>query len=312
VQFPGLKAQWAPILQGVKGNGKTTLAEILRFCIGRRYTHTQNSGDIGNKFNAWIEHKLFVILDEFFIPSEDFLKTMRIFHSLLTDLIVPIQPKGKDQRETDNRANFFLLTNRKDAVRITKDTRRFTMLSAAQQKVEDLKLTGLTETYFLKLRNWLYNQDGFAKINYFLRHFKTSRYGYDTRTCIRAPQSSVSSEIFKIATDPLHAFVLNLISESRVGFRKGWISSYWLSYYLQSNLAKTKANMKQIYGQFYRNELMKNLQYELHPGFKGKKSTQKISTDHDSRSRLYVEEGHPSLKLTNITEIKQAYENDQK
>jgi primase-polymerase (primpol)-like protein len=312
VQFPGVKAQWAPILQGVKGNGKTTLAEILRFCVGRRYSHTQNSGDIGNKFNAWIERKLLIIVDEFFIPAEDFSKVMRIFHSLLTDLTVPVQAKGKNQTETDNRANFLLLTNRKDAVKITKNTRRFTMLSAAQQNVEDLERTGLTTSYFLKFRNWLFKESGLEKINNFLRRLNTTELGYDIRNCLRAPKSSVSDEIFKIAVDPIHAFVLNLILENKIGFRKGWISSYWLTLYLRDNLAKTKENMRIINSPYHRNELMRNIQYELHPGLKSREMKQKIAMDDNARSRLYVRIGHPHSNLTDTTAIREAYEADQK
>ena len=39
VQHPGVKFQWAPLLQGVEGNGKTFFSHALEHCVGRRYTH---------------------------------------------------------------------------------------------------------------------------------------------------------------------------------------------------------------------------------------------------------------------------------
>ncbi|MCD6160928.1 MAG: hypothetical protein J7K40_00755, partial [candidate division Zixibacteria bacterium] len=40
VQYPGAKFQWAPLLQGVEGNGKSFIGACLTHAVGEKYTHS--------------------------------------------------------------------------------------------------------------------------------------------------------------------------------------------------------------------------------------------------------------------------------
>ena len=59
-QYPGVKFQWAPLLQGVQGNGKSFLGSVLTFCVGEKYTHLPDPKDLASVFNAWIQGKLLI------------------------------------------------------------------------------------------------------------------------------------------------------------------------------------------------------------------------------------------------------------
>jgi len=66
-QFPGSKFQWAPVLQGVQGNGKTIITDCISKAVGERYTHLPNPRELaegGGKFTGWLAQKLFIGIEE--------------------------------------------------------------------------------------------------------------------------------------------------------------------------------------------------------------------------------------------------------
>src|SRR3546814_19247025 len=62
---------------------------------------------------------------------------------------VEIQRKGVDQFTADNRANFILTSNRRDAINKTANDRRYAVFFTAQQSAEDKTRDGLTDAYFV-------------------------------------------------------------------------------------------------------------------------------------------------------------------
>jgi hypothetical protein len=67
VQHPGVKFQWAPVLQGVQGNGKTLIAKCVEYAIGERYSFSPDAKKLANQFNAYLLEKLFIIVEEVYI-----------------------------------------------------------------------------------------------------------------------------------------------------------------------------------------------------------------------------------------------------
>ena len=132
VQHVGTKFQWAPLLQGAEGNGKTFLATAVAQAIGERYSHFPNVLDMGGnglKFTGWMEGKLFICIEEIFISenvdlSED-------LNPYITNLRIEFQHKGAGQHMGDNRANYLLLSNHKDGIRKTRKGRLILNCSTA-------------------------------------------------------------------------------------------------------------------------------------------------------------------------------------
>src|SRR3546814_8435943 len=62
----------------------------------------------------------------------------------------------------DNRANFILTSNHKDAIVKTVNDRRYCVLFTAQQSAEDCLRDSMTEAYFDALWKWL-RAGGFAR-----------------------------------------------------------------------------------------------------------------------------------------------------
>jgi len=144
VQYPGVKFQWAPLFQGVQGNGKSLIIRAISKAVGMRYSHFPNATDLANKFNEWLINKLFIGVQEIRAGNNpDIIETLK---TMITEDFLDIQGKGKKQDTRDNRANFILNTNPKDGLRITLADRRYCVFFTAQQTKEDLQRYGRSAT----------------------------------------------------------------------------------------------------------------------------------------------------------------------
>ena len=87
-----------------------------------------------------------------------------------------------------------------------------------------------------------------------------------------------------------------------VGFKRGWVSSYWLGLLLDARRLRARANPGQWDG------IMRTLGYERHPAlFEGRPNNP--VTPENKRSRLWVRSG--SIQANNLTapaEVAKAYE----
>ena len=160
-QYPGVKFQWWPVLQGVQGNGKTLILDAMTYIFGEQYTHLPNAHAMardGMKFNSWIDRKLFIGVEEISLANKrDFLDEFKI---IVTNRRIPMEGKGRDQTNGDNRANGILCTNHRDGVPVGADDRRYSILYTAQQCEADLIRDGMVGDYFPNLYNWLRGEGG--------------------------------------------------------------------------------------------------------------------------------------------------------
>lgn len=239
-QNPGAKFQWTIVLQGCEGNGKSVLIECLIRCVGPQYSHTPNAQDISNKFNAWLDGKLFIGVEEIYVQDRrDMLETLKV---LITNRRVEIQAKGSDQITGDNRANFFLCTNHPDAVPKTLRDRRYSVLLTAQQEFEDIAASGMDGDYFPHLYDWLRDENGFAIVNNYLRSFAIPAELDPAHLCHRAPETSTTSVAIAASQSPVEQAIIEAIDNEETGFRGCWVSSTYLSELLDRLKMRNRAH----------------------------------------------------------------------
>ena len=70
VQHKGIKFQWAPLLQGVEGNGKTLFTRCVSEAVGRRYVHFPPAQEIQEKFNSWLFNTIFIGVEDIYVPDQ--------------------------------------------------------------------------------------------------------------------------------------------------------------------------------------------------------------------------------------------------
>lgn len=307
-QNPGRKFQWWPVIQGAEGNGKTILMAIMAYVMGQEYTHLPNAHTIakdGLKFNAWVYRKLFIGIEEISLAGKrDFLDEFKV---VVTNERIPVEKKGVDQVNVDNRCNGMLATNHKDGVPITVDTRRYAIYYCAQQSKDDILRDGMTETYFADLWDWLKGREAYADLGEdyglsvmagYLKTFAVEAAYDPARLSTRAPHTSSTDEALVASLGRAEQEVLEAIDEGRVGFLGGWVSSFYLDCLLEQIRAPVPKNKRRA--------MMRTLGYDYHPALTDGRTNEVVTPD-ARKPRLYVKRGHIALNLEQPGEVAKAY-----
>ena len=306
VQSPGNKFQWCPLVQGPKGNGKTILIECLARAVGERYTHLPSAADLGgngSKFNAWMERKLFIGVEE--IYCADRREVLEMLKDKLTNTRLEFQGKGSNQDMGDNRTNWLMLTNHKDAIPLDVDERRYCVMYCAQQSYQEILAAGMDGRYFKALQDWLKNQNGYAIVTNFLLDYPVEEElnpHTDHGLAMRAPASTSTQEALKMSAGVIEQEILEAVEQGRPGFCMPWISSMALDKLLKE-IKRTLPNVK-------RPEMLRTLGYVAHPGLIRGRVNNATITD-GGKTRLFYKQDHLVGQLQHAVEVAKRYDADQ-
>ncbi len=299
IQYKGYKIQWAPLLQGVVGNGKTLFTRCVAYAIGERYTHMPPALEISEKFNAWLFNTLFIGVEDIYVPSNK-LEMIETLKPMITNKRLARRAMNTDQAMHDICCNFMFNSNHKDGIKDATKDRRYCVFFSAQQEKIDLIRDGMTGDYFSELYNWLDNNKGYAKVAHFLENYAIPDEFNPTMSCQTAPDTTSTAEAAKISMGSVEQEIMEAIEESRTGFAGGWVSSFALDK-LIDNLRKSNQIPRNR-----RRELMKSIGYDYHPGLKGGRVNNVIMID-NGKPRLYIKSGHIHANLTGGAEIARYY-----
>ncbi len=291
-QMVGTKFQWCPVLQGVEGNGKTIFYRALTYALGERYTHLPNAADITNRFNGWIENKLLIGIEE--LQTSGRQEVADTLKPMITNNRIEVQAKGQDQRVIDNRANFLIFSNHKDAVLKTESDRRYAVFYAAQQEQSDLQRDGMTGDYFARLYGWLEN-GGYA---HFAHYLATRPITVDVMG--RAPVTSSTDEAIRSSAGVAEQLIQEAIDLEEFGFRGDLVCTKAAADYLR-NSGKRLSPQRIV-------EVLNTLGFIKHPALES--SAGKISID-GVRRRVYVKRGSLTAGLSTPGAVAEAWQRAQ-
>lgn len=299
VQYPGVKFQWSPLLQGVQGNGKSFIGTCLVHAIGERYTHVLDSKDISNIFNAWLRGKLLILIEE--VYTKERIDTIEALKWMIANRRVPMQAKGQDQITGDNRANFFMCSNHKDAVHKTRADRRFCVFYTAQQVFEDLAASGMEGDYFPKLYEWA-RTGGFAIVNQYLQSYTIPDEMNPATSCHRAPVTSSTNDVIVGSRSVVEQDVIEAIESGRPGFIGGWVSSIAFNTLLKEVHLKIPTNKQK--------DILREIGYAPHPALTRGRANNIVPVE-GGKPVLYVQKGHPVAAITDAAMACRIYQEAQ-
>lgn len=301
VQMKGVKFQWAPLIQGVQGNGKSLFSRCLVEAIGQKYCHMPRPHTINENFNAWQFNKLFIGIEDIYIPEKK-RELAEILKPMITGEWQAIRKMQTDEGMAESCANFLFNSNHKDAVRKTESDRRYCVFYSAQQSRDDLIRDGMTGDYFPRLYEWL-RADGYAIVNEYLATKKIS-HEFKNTLVFRAPVTSTTHEAIVASLGMVEQKILDLIEEGVPGFAGGWISSAALENMLR-NLGVSRALSINK-----RREILQGLGYDWHPALKRGRVNNLVLPD-NSKPVLFVKRGHLALQLVSAAAVAARYTTDQ-
>lgn len=296
VQYIGFKIKWAPLIQGVEGNGKTFFSLCVAKSVGERYTHWPRADQISEKFNSWLFDKVFIGVEDIFVPESQ-QEVIEILKPMITGENLAKRAMNTDQVNSWVCCNFILNSNHKGAIRKTRNDRRFAMLFCAQQAESDLVRDGMKGTYMHDLYEWA-NKGGYAIVAEFL-HTYPIPYEFDPKgACQRAPITSSTEEAIGSSMGSIEQEIMEAIEQGVVGFRDGWVSSIALTKLLETRRRNVSPNKQREY--------LVTLGYDWHPGLKLGRVDNIVLPD-GGKPKLFVRRNHPMAGLVGAGQIAAAY-----
>jgi hypothetical protein len=300
VQHKGVKFQWAPLLQGVEGNGKTLFTRCVAEAVGRRYVHWPKASKLAAQFNSWMIGKLFYGVEDIYVPDQK----REIIEELKPMITggdgLEIEGKGVDQISADVCGNFMFNSNHQDAVRKTKNDRRFCLLFSAQQQAEDLARDGMQGDYFPRLYDWL-RAEGYAIVSDLLHTFPIPDEYNPATSCQRAPMTTSTASAIEASTGGVEQEVHEAVAQGLPGFAGGWISSIQLDRLLERlGVARRVTHSK-------RKEMLEALGYTYHQALVDGRVNNLVLPD-GGKPRLFIHKDSPARAITGAADAAKAYE----
>lgn len=302
VQHKGVKFGWWPTLQGVEGNGKTTMSLCVAEAIGQHYTHWPHAKDLASDFNAWMVGTVFVAVEELYCPEHQADITEKLKTMITGGRGIQIQFKGVDQESSPICFNGMIGTNHKNAHRKTKDNlRRHAIFYTAQQSKADLARDGMTDAYFKGLYRWLLKEDGFAIVAEVLHEHPIPDDMNPAADLVRAPDTSSTEAAILESMGPVEQQIVEAIEQGAQGFAGGWVSSIMLDAFVCETLRMgNKLSITK------RREMLHGLGYIIHPGLEGGRTQNPVQPD-GKKPQLWVRQGSGLEMLRGPAEIARAY-----
>lgn len=298
VQHIGVKFQWCPLIQGVEGNGKTLLSRVVAEAIGMKHVATPKATEISAKFNGWVVDCLFAYVEDVYIPEQK-REVIEALKPLVTNDWQPVERKGVDVATAYVCLNLMLNSNHRDAIRKTRNDRRFAVFYTAQQESSDLARDRMDGEYFPKLYGWLRN-GGYAIVSDFLHAFEIPAEYNPAGACHRAPDTTSTESAILEGMGSVEQEIQEAIDQGRPGFAGGWVSSMALDDMLKDMRAGRAIPPNK------RRDLMRQLGYDWHPALTGGRVNSVVLPD-NGKPKLFIRDGHIHRNLTSPGEVAKKY-----
>jgi len=312
IQYQGVKFQWAPLIQGIEGNGKTLFTRCVAFAIGREYSHMPPAQEISEKYNSWLFGTIFVGVEDIYVPEHK-REIIEILKPMITSDWLAQRAMQTDQIMQDVCCNFIFNSNYRNAVQKTRNDRRFCIFYTRQQNPEDIARDGLDGNYFPDLYAWLKGtgeythlgaNHGYAVVAEYLQSYKIPAALDPSGACHRAPTTSSTDEAVLASLGGVEQEIIEAIEEGKPGFAGGWVSSSALKRLLSEIRAETRIPPNK------RREVLQSLGYDWHPHLKNGRVNSDMPGE-GGKPRLFIKKGNVSANLQTVAEIVKAYQKAQ-
>ncbi len=299
VQHKGIKFQWAPLLQGVEGNGKTLFTRCVAEAIGDRYVHFPKASKLAKEFNSWLVGKLFYGVEDIYVPDHK-REVIEELKPMITGENLEIEGKGVDQINASVCGNFIFNSNHRDAIRKTKNDRRFAVFFTAQQEAADLRRDGMSDGYFTNLYDWL-RGEGYAIITEVLSTYPIPDEFNPATGCMRAPQTSSTTMAINASLGAIEQEIKESIDMGLPGFIGGFVSS------IQLNLLLERIGAARRLSHSKRKDMLHDMGYEYHPALVDGRVNNTVRPD-NGKPKLFVHKDAPARGIAVAADVAREYE----
>lgn len=209
VQNPGKRLNWAIMMQGVEGDGKSFFAGLLAAMLGPDNVNNIRAESAEEKYNAWSEGTQVVFFEEIKLHGHNRYDVLNKVKTLITNALISIRKMQTDVYEVINTATYFLTTNFRDALPLDKnDSRYFILFSRWQDKAKLDAFEAENPTYYADLFGAF--EEAAALRKFFMDYPVPPTFRHNQR----APKSAARAEMISYSKSEHHELIDELISES--------------------------------------------------------------------------------------------------
>lgn len=133
VQCPGERINWAMLIQGAEGAGKTWMQNLMAGVIGRSNVGPVNPASLFAPFNGWAEGRKMIFVEEIRLRGHDRFEVLDKIKTNITNDTLEITRKGRDPYVTPNVASYVMFTNYSDALSLSDNDRRYFIVKTSFQ-----------------------------------------------------------------------------------------------------------------------------------------------------------------------------------
>lgn len=137
VQNPGRHVNYAVLLQGVEGDGKSFFGEMLRAVMGVSNVAMSNGNTIiKSDFTSWAYGQCVCCIEEVRLVNTkgvDKWDAINKIKPFISNNVIEIHPKGKDAFNVINTTSYLLFSNFRDALPLDENSRRYLVLFSRWQ-----------------------------------------------------------------------------------------------------------------------------------------------------------------------------------
>lgn len=131
VQHPGVKVEWAPLIVGFEGSGKSVIGRAMSAAMGDRNVGVVGPSTINNTggFTDWAKGRALTILEEIYMQGDKRYQTVNIIKPYVSENgKVDINRKGAGNVSILNGTNYCAFTNHYDAAPLLTTDRRWLVI----------------------------------------------------------------------------------------------------------------------------------------------------------------------------------------
>jgi len=209
IQHPGSKINWALLLQGAQGVGKSYFAVVMQNLLGEMCRNVEPMA-LSGRFTSWAYGAVLAVIEEIRISGDNRFELIDRLKPFVSNNVIQIEAKGQDHRTVPNFQSYLLLTNHKDALPVNENDRRyapiFSRVQSEQQLFDELGGRQGADAYFTKLFDD--SERRADALSFFLRNWKISE-GFSAKG--RAPQTSAREEMIALGVSPDRSLIEDAI-----------------------------------------------------------------------------------------------------
>lgn len=137
-QNPGQRVNWAILLQGAEGDGKSYFIEILKAVLGENNVDMIPGKALEEKYNPWAENGLICFIEDVRLHGNNRFDAVNTLKPMITNSMVSIRRMQTNPYTVINTMSYIATANSKDALPVGEEDSRFFPIFTRFQRPQDI------------------------------------------------------------------------------------------------------------------------------------------------------------------------------